>query len=537
VATFAGLADRFAVSSQKRIRPPFLKYIGQWRDADCQNPDTTKHPDPSMAPNWQGPDQPCHIHGALCNKCHACAACRPEQRAPSGDWDDWLYLGGRGTGKTRACAEEVAAALVLNKRWRIAILAPTYADARDTCVEGESGLLAIFDRWGLVVDRDYTWNRSIGELIITASKSRAKLFSGEKPARLRGPQHHMAWVEELAQVVKKALDAIDMLRFGLRLGKHPRLVASSTPLPLQVIKDMLADPRCAKSRGTTDDNAANLPDVTLRSLHKKYDGTRLGRQELGGDLLDDMPGALWKREQIDRDRIHLDHKANWSDTNPETLERSMRECRETARAIIAALELLNITITRVVIGVDPAVTSTEDADESGIIVTGAASNGDFYVLADYTIRDTPDMVVSKIIQAYDDWEASTVIVEVNNGGEWIPNSIHTACRHINHPALPVEAIRAKKGKRVRAEPVSAVYEQGRAHHVGSLTKLEDTLCVWTTDEAESPDRMDAVVYCVLYLDGHGLGSELLTAQSTNIPRHQFGRGQQMVTTSAYSRGR
>lgn len=535
MATLATLADRFSQQAHKRIRPPYMKYIGEWRTADCQSPDPAKHPTPAMAPNWRGLAQPCHIHGALCSKCHACAACRPEQRAPAGDWDDWLYLGGRGTGKTRACAEEVAAALVLNRRWRIAVLAPTYADARDTCIEGESGLLSIFERWGFVEGRDYTWNRSIGELIMAESKSRVKLFTAEKPARLRGPQHHLAWVEELAQVVKAASDALDMLRFGLRLGKHPRLVASTTPLPLVVIKDMLADPHCAKSRGTTDDNAANLPAVTLRKLHSKYDGTRLGRQELGGDLLDDMPGALWKRAWLDDGRIHLDHRANWADTNPETMERSAVEARATARGVIAALELLGIVLHNIVVGVDPAVTSTEDADESGIIVTGKAGDGQLYVLADYTVRETPDIVVSKIIQAYDDWDANAVIVEVNNGGEWIPSSIHSARKNADQPVMTIEAIRAKKGKRVRAEPASAVYEQGRVHHVGEQKHLEDQLCVWTTDQKESPDRMDAVVYTVLWFHGHGQDSDVMSAKSS-IPRHQFAGGRtQMPTTSAYSR--
>ena len=533
-AAFAALADKFVESSHKRIRPAFMKYIGEWRKADCQSPYPERHPTASMAPNWGGPGRPCGVHGALCSKCHACAACRPEQRAPSGDWDDWLYLGGRGTGKTRACAEEVAAALVLNRRWRIAILAPTYADARDTCVEGESGLIAIFERWGLVEDRDYTWNRSIGELVMTDTKSRVKLFTAEKPARMRGPQHHMAWVEELAQVVKAASDALDMLRFGLRLGKHPRLVASTTPLPLIVIKDMLADPQCAKSRGTTDDNAANLPRRTLEAFHKRYDGTRLGRQELGGDLLDDMPGALWKRAWLDAGRVFvIPGSPTWGDINPDTVARSTAECRDVAKAILAGLAALGIILTRIVVGVDPAVTSTEDADESGIVVAGVGTDGHFYVLADYTVRDTPQVVVAKILQAYDDWDASTIIVEVNNGGEWIPDSILTARQNANRPTVSVQAIHAKKGKRVRAEPVSAIYESGRAHHVGEHKHLEDQLCVWTTDQKESPDRLDACVYCLLYLDGHGAGSDLLTAKST-ISRHQFARTQ-MSTTSAYSR--
>jgi phage terminase large subunit-like protein len=536
VPTLAALADRFSKQAHERIRPPYLKYIGEWRTADCYSSDPAKRPTPAMAPNWLGLDQPCRIHGDPCRKCHACAACRPEQRVPDGDhWNDYLLLGGRGLGKTRACAEEVAAVLVLNRRWRVAILAPTYADARDTCVEGESGLLAIFERWGLVEGRDYTWNRSIGELIMTTTRSRAKLYSGEKPARLRGPQHHMAWVEELAQVVRVASDAVDMLRFGLRLGKHPRLVASTTPLPLQIIRDMIADPKCAVGRGQTDDNAANLPPVTLEALHRKYDGTRLGRQELAGDLLDDMPGALWRRAWLDDGRVQVGTSANWADTNPDTMQRSAAEAREAARAIVAELEDRGIVLHSVVVGVDPAVTSTEDADESGIIVTGRAGDGHFYVLADYTVRETPDVVVTKIIQAYDDWEANAVIVEVNNGGEWIPNSIHAARRNTGGPTMTIESIRAKKGKRVRAEPASAVYEQGRAHHVGEHKHLEDVLCVWTTDQKESPDRMDAVVYTVLWLDGHGAGSNLLTTTST-IARHQFGSGRtQMSTSSTFSR--
>lgn len=528
----AALADRIVSSSLKRIEPPFLKYIGEWRNANCQSADPLEHPSAAMAPHWHGPDQACGLPGHLtCTRCHSCSACRPEQRVPDNDsWDDWLYLGGRGTGKTRACAEEVAAALVLNNRWRIAIVAPTFGDARDICVEGESGLLAIFERWGLVEDRDYTWNRSIGELIMAATKSRAKLFSAEKPNRLRGPQHHMAWVEELAQVVKNAPDAWDMLKFGLRLGKHPRCLSSTTPLPLLLLKRLLADEKCVASRGTTDDNAANLPDVTLKALHDKYDGTRLGRQELGGDLLDDMPGALWKRRWIDDTRVHVDVAAKWHSLEPEDIE----ETRSAARAIVEALKALGIELTRIVVGVDPAVESTEDADESGIVVVGRASNGHFYVLADYTVRDTPEVVMSKIIQAYDDWDANTVIVEVNNGGEWIPTALRGACKMINHPTMSIEKIRAKKGKRVRAEPVSAIYEQGKGHHVGTHTHLEDSLCTWTTDEKESPDRMDADVYGFLYLDGHGDGSDLMTAQSS-IPRHHFGGRTQMPTTSVYSR--
>ncbi len=526
MSAIGGLASRVVDGARKRIRPPFLKAIGEWRSSDCQSPDPDRHPTASLAPNWVAHGKICTQHSEVgCRRCHSCGACRPEQRVPRHEtWDEWLYLAGRGAGKTRSAAEEIAAALALNTRWRAAILAPTFADARDTCVEGESGIIAVFERWGWVEGRDYTWNRSLGELYISSTRSRAKLFSGQKPARLRGPQHHIAWVEELAQVVKRAPDAVDMLRFGLRLGAHPRILATTTPLPLQIIRDMLADDKCEVSRGKTDDNAANLPRVTLDALHKKYDGTRTGRQELGGDILDDVEGALWKREWLDERRVNVDITCKWGDpkTTPE-------ETREAATRILAHLETLGINLVRTVVAVDPAVTSGEDADRSGIVVVARADDGKFYVLADYTMRETPDVVMEKVVQAYDDWAANLVIVEVNNGGEYIPGMLAMTCKVSGHPTISVESINAKKGKRVRAEPASAIYGQGMARHVGTHTMLEDLLCLWTPEEVQSPDEMDALVYGVLYLDGQGMGGGLFSTKRT-LARHT-GRRTQMPTTS------
>jgi phage terminase large subunit-like protein len=518
MASLGALADRVVDGARRRIRPPFLKAIGDWRKSDCQSPDPDKHPTAQLAAAWVGHGKLCPQHEEIgCRRCHSCSSCRPEQRIPVGDWwDDWLYLAGRGAGKTRSAAEEIAAALALNTRWRAAIVAPTYADARDTCVEGESGILAVFDRWGWLEDRDYTWNRSLGELLITSTRSRAKLYSAETPARLRGPQHHIAWVEELAQVIKRVPDAWDMLKFGLRLGKHPRVLATTTPLPLQMIRDMIADPQCAVSRGATDDNAANLPPVALRALHKKYDGTRTGRQELGGEILDDVEGALWKRVWLDEERVVVQTSAKWAEDHPE-------DTRAAAQAILAELAALGIIITRTVVAVDPAVTSGEDADRTGIVVAGRADDGRFYVLADYTLRETPDIVMATLVQAYDDWEANAVIVETNNGGEYIPGMLHLTCEITGHSAISTHTIHAKKGKRVRAEPVSAIYGQRRARHVGTHTMLEDLLCVWTPEDVESPDEMDALVYAILWLDGQGTGSDLLTAKAS-IPRHVMGRG-------------
>ena len=477
-----------------------------------------------------GPDVACPWHGALCNRCHSCAACRPEQRLPTGSWDIWLYLAGRGSGKTRSAAEVVAETVALNYRWRIAVLAPTYADARDTCIEGESGLLAVFDRWGWVEGVDYIWNRSLGELRIKHTKCLIKLYSAEKPARLRGPQHHMAWVDELAQVVRDAPDAWDMMRFGLRLGKHPKIIATTTPLPVQLIKDLVVDKRCAVTRGRTDDNTANIPAVTLQAWHDKYDGTRLGRQELDGDILDDVPGALWQRAWLDDHRIPIGNNIKWHEADSD-------ETRPAAASILAELASLEIRLVRVVVALDPAVTSGEDADESGILVVGRAASGHYYVLADYTIRDVPSVVMDKVIQAYDDWEANGVIVEVNNGGEYIPGMLDATTKLLRHGVIPVEKVRAKKAKRVRAEPVSAIYGKFQVHHVGTHTHLEDQLCVWTPEQVASPDRMDALVYGVLHLDDQG-GSDTLISTSSSlpqIPRHQLGRGVDTSLSAPFGR--
>lgn len=509
--TLAECASAFERLTEERLDATYLKLITNWQTSDCRSADPVDHPAPGMAPNWGGPG----------TRCGSCARCRPEQRAPIGTWDDWLYLGGRGAGKTRSCAEYVANAVATNNRWRVAIVAPTYADARDICVEGESGLLAIFERWGWIEGptRDYTWNRSIGEMIIASTGSRIKLFTAEKPARLRGPQHHLVWVEELAQVIKRASDAWDMLKFGLRLGKHPRTVCSTTPLPLSLIRDMIIDPQAAVTRGTTDDNKANLPEVTLRALHKKYDGTRLGRQELGGDLLDDVPGALWKRAWLDRNRIAFpDLGPTFADDN---------ECLQPdrPRLIESALAVLGWTISKTVIAIDPAVESGEDNDETGIVVAAKAHNRElkqnrYFVLDDITLRETPDMVMDRLVKAYDLYEVNEVIAEVNNGGQYITKAVRDTLKLLKRHASEISlvTIRAKKGKRVRAEPVSSLYGHDLVHHVGDYKQMEDQLSVWTTSETESPDRMDALCYAILHLSELGDGSGLY-APTGSFNRH------------------
>lgn len=520
--TLAEAVDAFERIMGRTLDAKYLRLVQNWQDSDCTSSDPDRRPARELAPNWDGT-----------GRCGSCARCRPEQRAPLGTWNVWLYLGGRGAGKTRSCAEYVARALATNMRWRVAIVAPTYADARDICIEGESGLVAVFERWGWVEGPtgDYVWNRSLGELIVAATGSRVKLFTAEKPNRLRGPQHHLVWVEELAQVVKNASDAWDMMKFGLRLGRHPHVVCSTTPLPVSTIKDLLVDPKAAITRGKTDDNKANLPESFLNDLHKKYDGTRLGRQELNGDLLDDIPGALWKRAWLDRNRIPLD------DLGPTFAEDNTVLQPDRPRLIAELLDSLGITLVRIVIGIDPAVESTEDADETGLIVVGKGSDGRFYVLDDVSLRETPDMVMDRLIKLYDLYDANEVIAEVNNGGQYIGKAVRDTLKLSGRrgASLSLVTIRAKKGKRVRAEPVSSLYGHDQCSHLGTLKHLEDQITVWTTDETESPDRMDALVYAILHLSDQGQGYGLYKPTG-QINRHMQKRAS-IPTSSVGSRYR
>lgn len=340
---------------------------------------------------------------------------------------------------------------------RAAVVAPTYADARDTCIEGESGLLAVLERYSLRRP-ELVWNRSLGELVLP-NRSRAKLFSADEPDRLRGPQHHRAWCDELA--AWKYPDAWDQLMFGLRLGQRPQAIVTTTPRPVAIVRDLIrrADDDVVLTKGSTFDNAANLAPAALAQLRERYESTRLGRQELYADLLDDVPGALWQRSWIDADRaLHM----------PE--------------------------LTRVVVAVDPAVTSGENADETGIIIAGQGIDGHYYVIDDRTVRTTPLDWAGRVVAAYEDHRANEVIIETNQGGD----ALATLLRQIE-PNLPIRQVHAKKGKRVRAEPVSALYEQHKVHHIGRLDQLEDQLCTWVPEQVESPDRMDALVYALLFL--------------------------------------
>ncbi|MDX2027688.1 MAG: terminase family protein [Alphaproteobacteria bacterium] len=371
------------------------------------------------------------------------------------DWRVWLVLAGRGWGKTRTGAEDIAHYALWNPGSRIGVIAPTYADARDICVEGESGLLKTIPP-GCVVK----WNRSMGEMWLF-NDSRIKLFSADQPERLRGPQHHRVWCDELGAWPGR--EAFDQLWFGLRLGSDPRVIITTTPRNTDVIRDLFR----RKSRdvylthGRTSDNAEHLSPRVLEQLQDRYGGTRLGRQELDAELLEDTEGALWKRAPIDACRVQ-----------------SVPELK------------------RVIIAIDPALSSREGADETGIIAAARGTDGLLYVLADWSGRYAPDAWAERAVMLYQDMRAQMIVAEVNAGGELVERMLRQIAPHVLF-----KPVRALRGKAERALPVAALYEQGRVRHVGSLSALEDQMCRFTSagGSGGSPDRVDALVWALTEL--------------------------------------
>jgi phage terminase large subunit-like protein len=368
-----------------------------------------------------------------------------------------LILAGRGWGKTRTGAEDVAYYGFRHAGSRIAIVAPTYSDARDTCIEGDSGLLNV-----LPTEMVETWNRSLGELILI-NGTRYKLFSADEPDRLRGPQHHRAWCDELAAWTKP--DAWDQMLFGLRLGQNPQAVVTTTPKPVPLVRRIAQDARTRLTRGRTRDNAANLAPSALAQLEARYAGTRLGRQELEAEILDDIPGALWTRAMIDE-----------------------------------ALKPVEIPqMRRVVVAVDPSGTrgGEDGGDSIGIVVAGKGVDGRAYVLADRTCDLSPAGWGRRAVEAYHEFKADRIVAERNFGGAMVEHVIRTA-----DPYASYEEVVASRGKAVRAEPVASLYEQGRVTHVQSMPDLEDQMCQMAGDGylgEGSPDRLDAMVWALSFL--------------------------------------
>jgi len=394
---------------------------------------------------------------------------RPDQITPPGDdWPVWLALAGRGWGKTRTGAEDVAWFACANPGVRIAIVAPTAADARDTCVEGESGLLAVLPK--VCVEN---WNRSIGEVTLW-NGSRFKLFSATEPERLRGPQHHRAWGDEVAAWPDPS--AWDQLLFGLRLGDNPQVVATTTPKPTPLIRAIMRTHGAMITSGSTFDNSANLPAGTLARLRERYEGTRLGRQELYAELLEDIAGALWTTAMIEPHRVK------------------------------GAPDLQ-----RIVVAVDPSGTAgkgKDKGDEIGIVVAGKSFDGRYYVLQDGSCQLSPDGWARRVAELYAHWNADRVVAEKNFGGAMVESVMRTANKD-----LPVKLVTASRGKIARAEPIAALYEQSKVSHVGHFDTLEDQLCAMTPGGfvgEGSPDRADALVWALTELQGSGRTYDLST---------------------------
>jgi len=401
---------------------------------------------------------------------------RQSQLTPTGRWNVWLFMAGRGAGKTRSAAEDMAYYGRTHAGTRLAVVAPTYADARDTCVEGESGLLACLDR-----EEVRTWNRSLGELVLK-NGTRYKLFSSDEPDRLRGPQHHRAWCDELASF--RDFETWEMLMMGLRLGEQPQCVVTTTPRPVRVVRELAERDDVVVTRGTTWDNAANLAPAALESLRRRYEGTRLGRQELEGLLIEDVEGALWRRAWLEEGRVfELPHKHFWQ--GPPR------------------------------IGVDSA-DGLQHGDEQAYTVAGLSSDHRLYVVESEGMRVSIDAFAGEIIDVALRHKG-VIVLEVNHGGAALEQVFEVAMRH-REVTVPVRVVRASESKRTRAEPVAMLYEQGRVSHVGEFAELEDQMTSFTGAPGErSPDRLDSLVWALSEFTGYTFGPPPPDDQDQAVP--------------------
>ncbi len=374
---------------------------------------------------------------------------RKEQLEPPGEWAVWLYLAGRGSGKTRSGSEWIKSRVEKRMAHRIALVGQSAADARDVLVEGESGILAVFKK-------SETPQYEPSKRRITFSTGAvATLYSAEDPDQLRGPSHDTALVDELAAYAHPD-EVWSNLMFGLRLGDS-RCMITTTPRPIKILKDLVkreAEGGVYVTRGSTYDNLKNLSKAFASEIISQYEGTRLGRQELMAEILDDIEGALWSRDVLDKNR-RKEHPI----------------------------------LKKICVSIDPSVTSSARSAETGIIVGGIDDKNHGYCLADLTLRGTPESWAKVACEAYHKFSADYILAEKNNGGELVKSIIRNKDKNI-----PIRLVWASRGKLTRAEPISALDEQGRIHLVGAFNKLEDELCTYD-GTGTSPDRLDAYVWC------------------------------------------
>jgi phage terminase large subunit-like protein len=408
---------------------------------------------------------------------------RDSQLPPEGDWSTWCIISGRGWGKTRTGAE-----WVIEKAWmypggHIALVGRTVADVRDVMIKGISGILAVSPPWFMPKyepsKRLLTWPNS----------SYATTYSADEPDQLRGPNHSFAWGDERA--AWQYDDAYDQLSFGLRIepapGVNPQALITTTPRNTKAMKELVSDPSTVVTRRSMHENRENLSPRFIREIERRYGGTRLGLQEIEGHIIDDIDGALWKRKWIDDGRV-----IKYPD------------------------------LKRIVVAVDPPASSPETSNnpaECGIVVVGLGIDDHGYVLADCSLVGTPDEWAGEVLAAYTKFCADLIVGEVNNGGEMVGHTIKTAAKMAGMGNVPYEAIRASRGKQIRAEPVSTLYKNQHVHHVGVHPDLEFQLCNWVLGE-KSPDRLDSAVWGVTKLmlpEGVGGGVLLITEEATALP--------------------
>lgn len=389
---------------------------------------------------------------------------RPQQRAPVGEWTYWLIVAGRGWGKTRTAAEWIAGEVRSGRRRRLALISKDPRDARDVMVEGPSGLLNV----GPLEWRPRYEPSNLK--LIWPNGAEAFIYSAEDPDKLRGPEHDGAWADELC-AWRFIRETWDNLRFGLRIsgpqGHDPRCVVTTTPKPVKVLTEIRDDPDTIVTGGSTYENLSNLSKVFRKAILSKYEGTRVGRQEIFAEILEEVEGALWTRDLLEQNRV--------------------------GPADVPALG-------RIVIAVDPMAKKNakrkQSEPETGIIIAGMGEDEHGYVIGDYSVTNSkPDVWARKVIAAFYDFEADRVVGEVNNGGDMVEDVIRT-----RDPNIPFKMVTASRGKWTRAEPISALDEQAKIHHVGFFGDLETQMCTWTGEDNEpSPDRLDARVWALTEL--------------------------------------
>jgi phage terminase large subunit-like protein len=379
---------------------------------------------------------------------------RPNQLPPKGNWKIWLILAGRGFGKTRMGAETIRTWVAEETYRRIALIAESESEGRRVMIEGPSGLLNVYPPKEAPLyepsKRTLTWKNG----------AVATTFSADAYEQLRGPQFDAAWIDELAKFTYDQ-HVWDQLMFSLRLGCHPRVIITTTPRPTPLLKKLIKNPDTIITRGTTFDNAANLAGPFLAYVKKNYESTHLGRQELYAELLEENSEALWTHKLIERAREAY---------QPHPLK-------------------------RLIIAIDPAVTNQKNSDESGIIAAGITQQGIGVVLEDLSIKGTASQWMQRAIDAYKRLKADRIVAEVNMGGDLVEQLLHSF-----DPSLSYKPLHATRGKIIRAEPIAALYEQGKVWHASCFPELEEQLCNYSpNNNSKSPDRLDALVWALTEL--------------------------------------